>query len=77
LRMRAMASAFLLLGVSLIGLGLGPLLVGAISDAYTARYGQDALRWAMLSMLVLPLWSIVHYLLAGKHLPQDLARVPD
>jgi MFS family permease len=77
LRMRAMASAFLLAGVSLFGLGLGPLLVGAISDLFGDRFGQDSLRWALLTLLVLPIWSIYHYWLSGRHLPLDLARVPD
>lgn len=77
LRMRAMASAFLLSVVSLTGLGLGPLLIGALSDALTARYGQEALRWAMLMVMVFPIWASIHYFLAGRHLPVDLSRVPE
>lgn len=56
--MRATASATFLLVNNLIGLGAGTMLLGALSDAMTARFGAEALRFAMLSGLVL-------YLLAG------------
>lgn len=56
--MRATASATFLLVNNLIGLGAGTLALGALSDAMTARFGGEALRYAMLSGLGL-------YLLAG------------
>lgn len=56
--MRATASATFLLVNNLIGLGAGTMLLGALSDAMTARFGAEALRYAMLSGLGL-------YLLAG------------
>lgn len=56
--MRATASATFLLINNLIGLGLGTLALGALSDAMTARFGDEALRYAMLSGLAL-------YALAG------------
>lgn len=36
-RMRATASAILLLGITLLGLGLGPLVIGLLSDMLAAR----------------------------------------
>lgn len=42
--MRATASASFLLINNLIGLGIGPPLIGALSDALKHRYGVDALR---------------------------------
>ena len=56
--MRATASATFLLINNLIGLGAGTLVLGALSDAMTARFGVEALRYAMLSGLAL-------YVLAG------------
>lgn len=44
--MRATASACFNLINNLIGLGLGALLMGALSTAMTAQYGADALRYA-------------------------------
>lgn len=43
---RALASAILFLVLNLIGLGGGPLLVGAISDYLNPTYGAESLRYA-------------------------------
>jgi predicted MFS family arabinose efflux permease len=47
--MRATASASFLLINNLIGLGVGPLLIGRLSDALKATYGVDALRNAAVA----------------------------
>ena len=46
-RFRATTSAMLLFVINLVGLGCGPLLVGAISDRLTPTYGADALGYAL------------------------------
>lgn len=56
--MRATASATFLLVNNLIGLGAGTWVMGALSDGFTARFADDALRYAMLS-------GLAFYLLAG------------
>lgn len=45
-RMRATASASFLLINNLIGLGVGPFLIGRLSDALRHSYGAEALRYA-------------------------------
>jgi MFS family permease len=45
-RMRSTASASFLLINNLIGLGVGPYLIGAISTALKQSYGTEALRYA-------------------------------
>jgi MFS family permease len=51
-RQRASASAILLLCLNLIGLGVGPLFVGLISDLAAAQgLGSDGLRYAMLAII--------------------------
>jgi len=45
-RMRATASASFLLINNLVGLGVGPLLIGRLSDALKHSYGAEALRYA-------------------------------
>ena len=50
-RWRTQASALLLLGLNLVGMGLGPLLVGVLSDAY-ADQGAQSIRWALLTAMV-------------------------
>jgi hypothetical protein len=47
--MRATASASFLFINNLIGLGIGPLLIGRLSDALKASYGVDALRNAAVA----------------------------
>lgn len=50
--MRALSQAVLLLAFNLFGLGLGPLLTGLLSDALSPAYGENALRYALVVMLV-------------------------
>ena len=49
--MRATASACVLLIINLVGLGAGPTLIGALSDLFKARLGEEALRYASLSVV--------------------------
>jgi MFS family permease len=49
-RMRATASASFLLINNLIGLGVGPYLIGWLSDALKHSYGSDALRYAAVAV---------------------------
>lgn len=75
-RMRALAAAILLLILNLIGMGLGPVIVGVTSDllnAYT-DLGVESIRWALVGVLVFNVMSTVFYLMAGRDLKQDLAR---
>jgi MFS family permease len=78
LRMRALSSAILMLIISLIGLGMGPLFVGMLSDYLQVAHGSDSLRLAMLYLLpIAVLWSSGHFYLAGKTLRADLAAAPN
>ena len=71
---RAMAAAINLLFLNLIALGLGPLIVGMASDYFNARFGNDALRYSILSVVVVAFtWASVHFYLAAKTLRKDLA----
>lgn len=44
---RATALAIFNLGLTMIGGGLGPLLVGLLSDMLVPHFGNEALRWAL------------------------------
>ena len=73
LKRRAMASALYVLLNNLIGMGLGPLAVGIISDIFTEDYGVYALRYSILSMIiVVNLWASLHFFLSGRTLRNDL-----
>jgi predicted MFS family arabinose efflux permease len=47
---QAVASSLVLIGASLLGPALAPLLVGAISDSVTAAHISNGLRWALLTV---------------------------
>jgi len=49
-RMRAVAMALVMLIGNLIGMGLGPLATGALSDAFHGWAAQESLRYALLTM---------------------------
>ncbi|MEE4144429.1 MAG: MFS transporter [Halieaceae bacterium] len=72
--MRAMTSAILLFVLNMIGLGLGPLLTGMVSDMLAPAYGDQALRYSMLVTTQMYLLALLMFALAAKHLPADLAK---
>lgn len=77
LRMRALGSAIFFFIVNLVGLGLGPWVVGTTSDFLSDSYGTESLRYAMLFLLpIVAIWACLHYLRAASYLRQDLARAP-
>ncbi len=73
--MRAMTSAVLFFILNMIGLGLGPLLTGLLSDWFTAQHGVVGLRYAMLSSYILGSSAIILFFMAGRHLLNDLAQL--
>ena len=60
----------------LIGLGLGPLITGMISDWLEPALGSESLRYALVIVVSLYLWCAFHYYRAGKTIREDLARAP-
>lgn len=72
--MRALTSAVLFFVLNMVGLGLGPLAAGLLSDYYSNFFGTDALRYAMLTIGIIGSPSILLYILAARHLPADLAK---
>lgn len=77
IRMRAMASAILLFMLNLIGLGLGPMMTGFMSDWLAPQFGVDALRYAMSITVMVNCWCAFHYFMAAKTIREDIARAPD
>ncbi|WP_337186445.1 MFS transporter [Phenylobacterium sp.] len=73
-QMRSTASAFLLLIMSVIGMGLGPQAIGLLSDAFKATAGADSLRWAMTALLVVQAAAAWRFLAAARNLGTDLEK---
>jgi MFS family permease len=82
LRERALASAFLLLILNFIGLGLGPIFTGALSDVFyeyfvaqgvaTKTALAEGLRWSIRVTVAINFWAALHYYLASKTLREDI-----
>lgn len=70
-QMRATASGAFLLINNLIGLGVGPLLIGTISDHLREAYGADSLRMAALAVLVFYLVAALLMYFASRKLQAD------
>lgn len=75
--MRALSSAVLFFVLNLIGLGLGPLFVGAVSDFEMARTGSDGLQTALIVGTSIALVKGFLFLRAGQKLPNDIARLEE
>jgi predicted MFS family arabinose efflux permease len=76
-RMRASASGSFLLVNNLLGLGLGPLLMGTLSDALKASYGADSLRYAAIIGVSLYLVAALLAFLAIKPLKRGWVEATD
>jgi MFS family permease len=72
---RATIYAVIMFLANIIGAGVGPLVVGTLSDAFAAKFGSDSLRYAMLAMSAA--FSVSSYFLwkAGRSIKGDLVEV--
>jgi MFS family permease len=73
-RMRATAMTMVLLFANLIGAGLGPLLVGTLSDLLRPLAGEESLRYALLALSPGYLWGAWHLLRASRTVTSDVTR---
>ena len=69
--MRATASAIFLFINNLIGIGLGTVAIGALSDALQSRFGDDALRYSILAGTVFYLIAAAFFFVAAQRLNRD------
>jgi MFS family permease len=70
--MRATAAALFLFINNLVGIGIGTLFFGFMSDLLAPRFGTDSLRYALLIGLGFYLVSAALYLLTARRLPRDV-----
>ena len=69
---RAMVASVLLFGITMIGLGLGPLLIATISDGLAPIAHQHSLRYALLLAPVVNIWAAIHFFLAARTMRDDI-----
>ncbi len=72
---RATTAAILLFVLNLIGLGLGPITVGALNDLFANTFGMgqaEGVRWAILISALAILVSVVLFWIARKTVREDI-----
>lgn len=73
--MRATASAIMLFIINLIGLGLGPLAVGALSDLFAINGGMgsaEGVRWALVVSALTGFGAVVLFWMARKTIREEM-----
>ncbi|MEM8772576.1 MAG: MFS transporter [Pseudomonadota bacterium] len=71
--MRATASAVFLFINNLIGIGLGNLAIGLLSDGLNAQFGDESLRYAILSGTVFYVIAALLFIFTAPRLKKDWA----
>jgi MFS family permease len=72
--MRATTAAILLFIINLIGLGLGPVAVGLLSDGLNHGLGlgkAEGIRWALIISAAIGLVAFACFWLARKTIRED------
>ncbi len=72
LEMRSVGAAINLFILNIIGLGLGPLTVGIISDITAPSVGIDSVRYGLLAMVLIMAWGAAHEFRVGQRLAQNV-----
>lgn len=74
IKARAIAAASLLFFQNLIGLGLGPLFFGMLSDGLQPSFGAESVRYVLYGAAVLGLVPAYFFWRCGLHLDAELDR---
>ena len=72
LRARAIAAAVLLFFQNLVGLGLGPLFFGILSDLLQPAYGEDSVRYVLYGATFLGLVPAFFFWRCSLRLNEEL-----
>ncbi len=71
LRSRAVATSLLLLVQTLVGLGLGPLLAGQLSEWLKPAVGEDSFRYGLCLVGFVNIWAAYHYFAGARTIRQN------
>ena len=72
--MRSLAHAIWTMPYTLVGMGVGPMLIGSLSGSWSESYGDDSLRRALiLTSALLPIGA-AGFLVAARTLRADITR---
>lgn len=66
-RMRAVASSVIIFCAAVIGQIAGPLLIGALNDRLSGRFGGGAIRYSLLVVVVCSAVAGLSFLIAARN----------
>lgn len=72
-RLRGVAASLSQAGTNLFGWGLGPTMVGVVSDRVG---GENSLRWGLASVMMFSLVAGVFFMMASRAAPRPTATAP-
>ncbi len=75
--MRTTATATFLLVNNLVGIGLGDLIIGALSDSLRAHYGEESLRYSILAGATFYLLASLLFFMTAPQLKHDWVSASD
>jgi MFS family permease len=75
--MRAFGTSVIYLISELVGLGLGPFLMGAFNDHYTRTLGAGVIRYSIATAAFTTLMGGLLFVLAARWLERDMARTAE
>jgi hypothetical protein len=73
LRARAVATSLLLLVQTFVGMGLGPLVAGQISQWLRPSIGDDSFRYGLCIVGLVNLWAAFHYFVGARSIRENFA----
>jgi MFS family permease len=71
-RARSLAVAVHLLMVNLVGLGLGPVIIGGLNDMLHEDLGDEAIRYTMLLAVLTNVFAVGFYYLSARTVKHDI-----
>jgi hypothetical protein len=73
-RMRAFSAALWSMLFTFVGMGLGPLFIGDLTERLRPQYGAQAIRYALAAGGVVPLIATLFYAFASRTVARDIER---
>ncbi|WP_420414259.1 spinster family MFS transporter [Roseibium sp.] len=69
--MRPMGTAIYLFCFNLVGVGLGPTIIGILSDTVFSEAGNRSIAYGLLTLQIAGIWAAWHYWQVVREIPQD------